>query len=194
MMQAGNAETGKGLEINVDFYGLTTLQAALRKVAPDLDKELKKRTREPVAKAYNRARRMVPTADIPSGWKRRSNGPQGWGDPNRRGWDNRKVRDGIKLKVGKRSATGVTSLWRIINESAAGSIYEFAKVAKTPQGVSFVRAVSRQPTSRLIWRAWDEEGGNNAVLPAIKEAIFDVEKQFNERASKVSGGDKHAIS
>ena len=195
MMQAVNTEAGKGLEINVDFYGLNTFRTALRQVAPDLEKELKKRTREPVAKVYNRARRNVSAADIPSGWKRRSNGPEGWGDPTRRGWDNNKVRSGIKLAAGKRNIRGITSLWRIVNESPAGAIYEFAKDAKTmPQGVSFVRAVNRQRPSRLLWRAWDEEGGENVVLPAVISAIGDVERKFNDRVATVQGGDKHVIS
>jgi hypothetical protein len=194
MMQAGNTEAGKGLEINVDFYGLNTFRAALRKVAPDLEKELKKRTRQPVAKVYNRARRNVSAADIPSGWKRRSNGPEGWGDPNRRGWDNNKVRNGIRLSAGKRNLRGITSLWRIVNESPAGAIYEFAKNPQTtPQGVSFVRALNRQPTSRLLWRAWDEEGGENVVLPAVISAIGDVERKFNERVATVQRGDKIVI-
>jgi len=183
-----------GLQIQVDFYGLRTLQAALRQVAPDLNVELRKTTKAPMSKVYNSARRMVKDADVPSGWKRRSNGKEGWGDPTRLGWSNDKVRSGIKLKVGKRDRRGVTPLWQIRNESPAGSIYEFAKVAKSPQGVSFVRKINQQRPSRLIWRAWDEAGGDNVVKPAVFEAIFEVERKFVERSMNVGQGDRIGLT
>jgi hypothetical protein len=179
-----------GLKIRVDFYGLKTFQSALRQVAPDLAEELKKTTKEPASKVYNSARRIVAISDVPSGWKRRSNGPEGWGDPTRKGWDNNKVRSGIKLKAGKRDRRGITPLWQIRNDSPAGAIYEFAKNAKTPQGVSFVRTINRQRPSRLIWRAWDEAGGDDVVRPAVNQAIKDVEAKFNQRVATVQGGDR----
>lgn len=186
------SEQDKGLEISVDFFGLRTFQSALRQVAPDLSKELRRTTREPVAKVYNRARRNVAAAsiDVPSGWKRRSYGREGWGDPTRKGWDNNKIRSGIKLKAGTRDMRGVTSLWQIVNQSPAGAIYEFAKNSKTNQGASFVRALNRRPTSRLIWRAWDEEGGEAVILPAVRGAVSEVERKFNERAMMVDRSDK----
>ena len=181
-------------QINVDFYGLKTFQSALRQVAPDLAEELKKTTKDPMSKVYNSARRMVSISDVPSGWKRRSNGPEGWGDPTRKGWDNSKVRSGIRLKAGSRGRTGITPLWQIRNDSPAGAIYEFAKNAQSPQGVSFVRTINRQRPSRLIWRAWDEAGGDDVVRPAVNQAIKDVEVKFNERVATVQGGDRIVIS
>ena len=179
----------RGLEINVDFYGLRTFRTALAKVAPDLAEELKVTTRDPMSKVYNSARRLVPIVDVPSGWKRK--GSSVWSDRNQKGWDNSKVRNGIRLKAGKRSLSGITPLWQITNESVAGAIYEFANNVKTqPQGVSFVRTINKQPPSRLIWRAWDEAGGDNVVRPAVNRAIKDVEQKFNRRAAMVTGGDK----
>jgi hypothetical protein len=185
----------RGLQIDVDFYGLRTLQAALRQVAPDLSVELRKTTKAPMSKVYNSARRMVSIADVPSGWKKRSNGPEGWGDPNRKGWSNDKVRSGIRLKAGSRGRTGITPLWQIRNDSPAGAIYEFAKNAVTqPQGVSFVRTINRQRPSRLIWRAWDEAGGDNVVRPAVNEAIFEVERKFVERSMNVGKSDRIGLT
>lgn len=184
---------GSGLEIKVDFYGLRTFQAALRQVAPDLNVELRKTTKEPASKVYNSARRLVKNADVPSGWKRRSNGPEGWGDPTRKGWNNDKVRNGIRLKQGTRDRRGITPLWQIRNDSPAGAIYEFAKNSKSPQGVSFVRTINRQRPSRLIWRAWDEAGGDDVVRPAVNQAIKDVHAKFNERVATVQGGDRIAL-
>ena len=181
----------RGLQINVDFYGLKTFQAALRQVAPDLAQELKKTTKEPMSKVYNSARRMVAIADVPSGWKRQ--GSTVWSDRNQKGWDNAKVRNGIRLKAGSRGRTGITPLWQIRNDSPAGAIYEFAKVARKPEKASFVRTINQQRPSRLIWRAWDEAGGDDVVRPAVNRAIKDVESKFNQRVATVQGGDKIVI-
>jgi hypothetical protein len=184
----------RGLQIDVDFYGLRTLQAALRKVAPDLSVELRKTTKAPMSKVYNSARRLVAVADVPSGWKRRSNGKEGWGDPTRLGWSNDKVRSGIKLKAGTRDKRGITPLWQIRNESPAGAIYEFANVARKPEKASFVRTINQQRPSRLIWRAWDEAGGDNVVRPAVNEAIFEVERKFVERSMNVGKSDRIGLT
>ena len=183
----------RGLEINVDFYGLRTFRTALARVAPDLAEELKRTTKEPMSKVYNSARRLVPLADVPSGWKRKGSGV--WSDRNQKGWDNTKVRNGIRLKAGKRGLSGVTPLWQITNESPAGAIYEFAASPATlPQGVSFVRKINRQRPSRLIWRAWDEAGGDDVLRPAVNRAISDVSVKFNQRVAMVEGGDKVGLT
>ena len=182
----------RGLEIKVDFYGLRTLTSALQRVAPDLQKELEQKTKEPMDVVRNKARSIVGIADVPSGWKRKS--ASEWGDRNQKGWDNSKVRNGISVRKNTRSRSGITNLWTLLNGSAAGNIYEFAKVARTPQGVSFVRTIDRQRPSRLIWRAWDESGGDNVLRPAVNRAISEVETKFNQRAAIVQGGDKVGLS
>lgn len=183
----------QGLEIKVDFYGLRTLTSALRQVAPDLLQDLEKTTREPMNTVRNHARRLVSTAEIPSGWRRSGNSV--WSDRNQKGWDNSKVRGGIQLRKNKRTRAGVVNLWTLYNYSPAGAIYEFAKSPeKFPQGTSFVRVLNRQPTSRLIWRAWDESGGDDVLRPAVIEAINEVSDKFNKRALSVEGGDKIGIN
>jgi hypothetical protein len=184
------SEQDRMLGIEVEFYGLRTLTAALRQVEPELYKELFRTTKRPMQDVMNRARRMVPTAEVPSGWKRRSKGPRGWGDPSQRGWDNNKVRGGIRIYSSQRTATGVVNLHKLVNASPAGSIYEKASNADTPQGQSFVRKMNRLPTSRLIWRAWDESGGDSVLRPAISESIREIEAKFMKRAASVGGGDK----
>lgn len=183
----------RGLEIGIDFYGLRTLTTALRRVAPDLLKDLEKTTREPMDKVRNDARRIVAIADIPSGWKRRGNSV--WTDRNQKGWDNSKVRNGIIVRKNARTRAGVTNFWTLVNNSPAGAIYELAAQPATfPQGISFVRKINRQRPSRLIWRAWDEAGGDDVLRPAINRAITDVETKFQQRALMVEGGDKIGIS
>jgi hypothetical protein len=182
----------KNLEIKADFYGLNTLRKAVRDVDPELAKQLSKSVERPVRDVYNSARRMVKDADVPSGWKRRSNGPRGWGDPTQRAWDNAKVRSGIKMNIATKSKSrgGVKPLYRIVNLSPAGAIYEYARVARTPQGASFIRKLNEQRPSRLIWKAWDDAGGDRAIIPAINEAITEVYVEFEKQIKSVPAGDR----
>jgi hypothetical protein len=181
----------KNLEIKADFYGLATLRKAVREIDPELAKQLNKAVERPVRDVYNSARRMVKDASVPSGWKQRNSGPRGWGDPTQRGWDNDKVRSGIKMNAAKkRTRGGVTPLYRIVNLSPAGAIYEYAAVSRTPQSAGFMRKINEQRPSRLIWKAWDDAGGDRAVIPAINEAIAEIYAEFEKQLKSVPAGDR----
>jgi len=182
------------LEIKVDFYGLNTLQAALRKVAPDLQDELRKRTREPMARVQTRAKGLARTARVPSGWDvsggAKGSGKLGWGDPAKKGYSGKVVAKGISLRTNLKTKVGITYLWTLSNTSAAGNIYELASKSAKPWSSSFVQVLNRVPTSRLVWRAWDELGGESVIKPPIMEAINDVSEAFNRRAAAVQSGDR----
>jgi hypothetical protein len=151
---------------------------------------MNKTVKRPVQDVYNSARRMVKDADVPSGWKKPGGGSRGWGDPTQRGWSNDKVRSGIKMNIGTRSRGGVKPLYRIVNLSPAGAIYEYARVARSPQGASFIRKLNEQRPSRLIWKAWDDAGGADSVIPAINEAIAEVYVEFEKQLKSVPAGDR----
>ena len=182
------------LEIKVDFYGLNTLQAALRKVAPDLQSELRKRTREPMARVQTRAKGLARTTRVPSGWDvsggAKGSGKLGWGDPAKKGYSGKVVASGISLRTNQKTKVGITYLWTLSNTSAAGNIYELASKSAKPWSSSFIQVLNRVPTSRLVWRAWDESGGDSVLIPPIMEAINDVSEAFNRRAAAVESGDR----
>lgn len=180
------------IDIAVDFFGLRTLESTLRRIDPELSKQLVKTARAPMDDVRNRARRLVTVAnkDIPSGWKKPGGGERGWGDSKQRRWQSSKVKDGIKIKKNMRTRGGVTNYFTLLNTSPAGNIYEFAKNPQTPQGRSFVRALDNVPTSRLIWRAWDQAGGEAVVRPAVVEAIEAVAKEFEQRMKNVPKEDR----
>jgi hypothetical protein len=187
----------KNLEITADFYGLRTFENALRKVDPDLQKEFQKTAKAPLEGVRNRGRRLVSevSSDIPSGWKRPGAGERGWGDRDKRMWDNSKVRNGIVLRKNAKSKGDVRYYYTLMNRSAAGNIYEFAKnPGSKPQSVSFVRALNRQRTSRLIWRAWDESGGDDVLRPAIIEAMNQAAKDIEAAMKDVPKGDRVVLS
>lgn len=188
---------GNNLEITADFYGLRTFESALRKVDPDLQKEFQKTAKAPLEDVRNRARRLVSevSADIPSGWKRAGAGEKGWGDRDKLRWDNSKVRNGIVLRKNLKSKGDVRYYYTLMNRSAAGNIYEFAKDSQTsPQGISFVRALSKQRPSRLIFRAWDESGGDDVLRPAIIEAMNEAAKNIEAAMKAVPKGDRVVLS
>lgn len=186
----------KNLQIEAFFFGLRTFETALRKADPDMQKEFQKTVRAPLEGVRNRARRLVSevSADIPSGWRRPSSGPRGWGDRDERLWDNSKVRNGIVLRKNQKSGGGVRQYYTLINRSPAGNIYEFAKDSQSPQGVSFVRKLNRRPTSRLIWRAWDESGGDDVLIPALRDAIDEAIKNIEAAMKAVPKGDRVGLS
>jgi hypothetical protein len=104
------------------------------------------------------------------------------------------VRNGIVLRKNAKSKGDVRYYYTLFNQSAAGNIYEFAKNARSPQGVSFVRAINRQRTSRLIWRAWDESGGDDVLRPAIIEAMNQAAKDIEAAMKAVPKGDRVVLS
>jgi hypothetical protein len=183
----------KNLDITADFYGLATMRKALREVDPELGKQLNKAVKAPVQKVYNAARRNVASASVPSGW-RNLTGTSPWSDPTQLGWSNDKVRSGIRLEPGRRSSDGVKPLYRIVSLSRAGNVYEFAKVAKTPRSAGFVRKLNDQRPSRLIWKAWDDSGGSDSIIPAINEAIAEVYVEFEKQLKSVPAGDRVGLS
>jgi hypothetical protein len=185
----------ENLDITADFYGLRTFENALRKVDPDLQKEFQKTAKTPLEGVRNRARRLVSevSADIPSGWKRAGSGE--WGTRDGLLWDNSKVRNGIVLRKNAKSKGDVRYYYTLFNQSRAGNVYEFAKDARTfPQGISFTRALKRQRTSRLIWRAWDESGGDDVLRPAIIDAMNQAAKDIEAAMKAVPKGDRVVLS
>lgn len=184
----------ENLDISADFFGLRTFENALKKVDPDLQKEFQKTAKAPLEGVRNRARRLVSqvSADIPSGWKR--GGAGSWGNRDQRLWDNSKVRNGIVLRKNAKSQGDVRFYYTLMNRSPAGNIYEFAKNAQSPQGVSFVRALNSQRPSRLIWRAWDESGGDDVLRPAIIGAMNQAAKDIEAAMKAVPKGDRVGLS
>jgi hypothetical protein len=73
--------------------------------------------------------------------------------------------------------------WKISNSSAAGAAFETA--GRGPSTHAFVRAIQNQhgKPSRLIWRAWDEAGGEKEittkVVATIKESESILQTQLN---------------
>jgi hypothetical protein len=170
--------------MRVTITGLRDLKRALSKVAPDLKKQMDKRIRLAIEPVRTRAQSSVPTAPL-SNWK--ATGKEPWG--GRLAWNASAVKSGIKIRQGGSRSRGsaVLTAWRLSNMNAAGAVYELAgrkSSGSTPQGRAFINGLTRtQPPSRLIWKAWDDVGGDTTVTPKVLEAIDAAAAEFNQRAA-----------
>jgi hypothetical protein len=113
-----------------EVKGAVELRKALKTFTPDLAKETQKEIAGILKPIVSRARGFIPSTAPLSGWATSTNGT--WGN---RVWSSSDAKRGIGYKTtpSKVNQSGFRSLARIVNASAAGSIYETAG-RKNPQG------------------------------------------------------------
>ena len=110
--------------------GAVELRKALRQFAPDLAKETQKEIGGILKPITAKARGFIPSNSPLSGW-----GMETKGSWERLQWSSSEAKRGIGYKASpsKANRSGFRSLARIVNASAAGSLYETAG-RKNPQG------------------------------------------------------------
>ena len=113
-----------------EVKGAVELRKALKAFTPDLAKETQKEIAAVLKPIVTKARGFIPSTAPLSGWAQSNNGT--WGN---RVWSSSDAKRGIGYKTtpSKVNRSGFRSLARIVNASAAGSIYETAG-RKNPQG------------------------------------------------------------
>lgn len=190
----------------VELRGNTDLRKALRSFTPDLEKALRKELGAALRPVVKQARGFAPgNSEIMRGWQARSFSEARWPF-----YDAAIVKSGItySTSVGKPNKNGFTSMARIINKSAAGSIYEIAgrigpqpwvgpkaggaskKVSRSNwkgAGEQFIENLGPLTSSlkgrgRLIFRAWAANRG--VAEGAAMRAIDTATKAFNAKAAK----------
>ena len=179
-----------------EVKGALDLRKALKKFTPDLAKETQKELGSLLKPITQKARGFIPSEAPLSGWGKASiNGrfPE---------WSSQAAKRGIGYKTtpSRPNRSGFRALARIVNNSAAGAIFETAgrvnpngrsdSKSKNPgAGNMFIEAIdqygmivdagrktgdgkSRKMKGRAIFKAWYEDGGktNAAVLKAIAAA------------------------
>ena len=184
----------------VKVQGLIEVTKAMRKLSPDMDKELTKNVRS-ILKPVVKTARAYATPTIPglSNWTIKGRQENKIG-PNTSQfqvfpkYNAIAVRAGIKYTVRKSrpNKKGFTSLYRILNTSRAGVIYEWAgrlnfdgddrsKSDNPNAGYHFNLALNSNSQlkgegrnrGRLIYRAWyeDNEKATKATLKAIDDTL-----------------------
>jgi hypothetical protein len=181
----------------VEVKGLASLKSRLKKITPDLYKQMNKDIAAVMIPVRNVARSYVPEPPL-SGWAANSGA---WGS---RRYDATIIRKGIYYSIGKTKPNqkGFRSLYYVGNSSAAGAIYETAKKPQVWVGPSgpagkkyshssnpkagqqFVDAMgevrgTEGKSGRLIYRSWAEQNGK--VIPAVIKAINTTVRKFNDK-------------
>jgi hypothetical protein len=172
-----------GLEASVVLYGYNDFKKKLKEADAELRKAMDKEIRDFITPVSSLAKAYVPSVAMRN-WK--SGGDGVWSD--RLGWDQSAVIKGIAVRQGgKRSRGSATSAgWRIQNKSAAGAVYELAGKKSSGSGtagMSFINAITLRGgrPSRLIWRAWDAKGGEQAITRSVVETIHKFENELQRK-------------
>jgi hypothetical protein len=125
-----------------------------------------------------------------SGWRKtdalnptKTRGGKGWP-----GWDRAAIKAGIKVTKaqGKVRRDYTTSAGALLNESAAGAIFEIAgrKSSGTGTGESFISTLNDRfkAASRTIWRTVDKDAPRIQanVKRALEEAKAELQKHLNK--------------
>lgn len=189
----------------VEVRGLSEVQKALRKLAPDLDKELSGNVRS-ILKPVVKTARSYATPSIPglsnwviSGRQEKKIGPHTSQFQVFPKYNAIAVRAGIKYSIrkSKPNRKGFSALYRIVNDSRAGAIYETAgrknfsgdprSESKNPNaGYHFNLALNTNSPlkglgkmqGRLIFRAWYED--NQKATKAVLKAVDHTTERFSK--------------
>ena len=179
---ATEIESG-GLETTVVLNGYNDFKKKLKLADADLRKAMDKEIRSFITPVSSLAKTYVPSVAMRN-WK--SGGKGEWSD--RLGWDQSTVVKNIVVRQGgSRSRGSATSAaWRIQNKSPAGAVYELAGRRSSGNGIAgrtFINAITLRGgrPSRLIWRAWDAKGGEQAITRAIVETIHKFENELQSK-------------
>ena len=188
----------------IEMRGNVDLRKALRRFAPDLEKQLRKDLVSAMKPVVAKARGFAP-ADAPmSGWAARS-----FSEGKFPTYSASTIKSGITFTSipGKVNPYGFSSMAKINNKSAAGAIYETAgrngpqpwvgpKAGGSSKGVSrsvnpeagakFIEnlpalTMSSKGRGRLIFKAWAQDQGK--AQGAALTAIDKVTRAFNKKIS-----------
>jgi len=182
--------------MRVEVSGNADFRKALRRFAPDLEKNLKTELKHALSPVAKKARGFVPSQAPLSNWAGRS-----FSEATFPAFNASTIRSkiGYTTAVSKPNKNGFTSMASVFNNSRAGAIYESAgrngdqgqpwvgpkgsggnrySHSNNPKaGEQFIKALgplsgSLKGRGRLIYRAWGESRGvaEGAAMKAISKA------------------------
>ena len=164
-----------GWDLDMALYNYAETKALMKETDPALRRAMDKKIRGYLTPVQRRAKSFVPDQPL-SGWNYGSAG-QRYMDSRLPFWNPALAKRGISVRQGgKRSKGSVTyAAWKITNSSAAGAAFE--TFGKGPSTHAFVKAIQNKhgKPSRLIWRAWDEAGGDEKIVSAVRATIDEYE-------------------
>lgn len=184
---------------NISVENVDPILKAIKAVAPDLDKGLKKKLREIGSEIVRGAKTRVPDESPMSNWSREPTGT----DPNwrvkwhadERGLRQRdggfprynagQIRAGIKTGTGKPKGAKYGGLLYVQNSDAAGSIFEVSGRKGVGRdrtgGQHFIDTLNDiDSASRVIWDTFDDLG-RTKIQERVLEAVNEAEEELQRR-------------
>ena len=157
-------------QFKVVLEGYKELTFLLKKVDPELRREMDREIRYILRPITLKAKSYVPVQPL-SGW---NYGSDRYYPSRMPFWNYDEAVKGIDVRQGSRRRKGTinSTMWRIRNASASGSVFELAGRKNTSRFATALSKVHHRP-SRLIWRAWDEAGGAREVGRKVVDVIDD---------------------
>ena len=175
-------------EFKVVLEGYNDVKRILAKVDPDLRREMDKTIRDILRPITLKAKSYVPQQPL-SGW---NYGNDRYAPSRFPFWNPEAVASGIKVLQGNKRTKGSarSTVWRIRNASPPGAVFEL--MGRGPSTHPIVAAVTKTHgrASRLIWRAWDEAGGEKKITPAVVATIEDYGRVLRTDLNEISRGGK----
>lgn len=182
---------------NISLEGVDQTLKAIRTIAPDLDKELKKQLKGIGNEIVTGAKQRVPGVSPLSNWERVPVGDPNWWSKfkaDQRGLRRReggfpaynagKIKSNIRTQIGKPKGAKFGGVVYVTNKDAAGSILEVAGRKNDPfngAGEHFISVMNDVDTaSRVIWDAFDDLG-RTKIQQQIVDAVQAAEDELQRR-------------
>jgi len=196
------------MQVKVEIRGDVELRLAMRKFAPDLEKNLRTRIASALKPVVREARGFVPATSPMSGWAARS-----FNQGSFPTYSSSVIKAGITYSSvpSKINSNGFRSMASILNKSRVGAIYESAgrngldgqpwvgpkgsggnrySHSNNPKaGQKFIQNIgplagSGKGRGRLIYRAWRNNQGK--AEGAVNQAISESLTEFRSRAASTT--------
>lgn len=150
--------------------GYNDFKKRLKELEPELRQAMDREIRQALRPIADKAKTFVPDRPL-SGWRL---GTDRVGAARFPDWDPANVKRGIKVRQGGRRKRGnaTQAAWKIQNMDAGGAVLEIAGrrsqgAGRSGQDLIHALTLYHGKPSRLIWRAWDEAGGEKKITAEV---------------------------
>lgn len=185
--------------LEVHFYDYNKVKKLLKDFDPELRKAMDREIRGFLKPLAAEAKGLVPALPPLSNWARQpKTSNSDWGGFRR--WDAGQIKAGINVRQGGKRLRGraTVAMWRLNNRNSAGNIYELAGRAssgKTPQGKAFIAGIIERGGEtrhtgegkrggRLIWRVYEDAGGDREVARQVYETANRYERMLDRAVNE----------
>lgn len=179
------------LDFQMKIHGFRATKKLMRELEPDLLKALNKEVRRQLEPVISLAQRNTPSQLPLRRWRtpanpntRPSYSPYGrrW-DYARLEWDGAQAKREIVLRQKSRRKRGSVdrTIYQLQSNNPANAVYELMGRGKSK--VHMVGNVGRKfpGTGRVLYRAYDQLGGDDRVERQVVDTIRSFEAEFNRR-------------